>query len=244
MIFMLYSSYHEERVQAYQTLAILCLCIISVMFWAFYFQMFLSLVLFISRLVNPKFISISFPPPYYVAIESIGMILIGWLITKIKPKENNLQVQAKNFANKFTLSMFLMLITYLLILGVSYFSPANHLISPLFLIPAYLIISLAELLLSPVGIAAVTILAAREKVSTMMGIFFVSLGLGGYLSGKLANLTAVPENITSMETIKNLYYIGFSKLFFILTGCLVLTLVLRQLIHHLINKLSSPIIIR
>ncbi len=52
-------------------------------------------------------------------------------------------------------------------------------------------ISLAELLLSPVGLSAITVLADKNKVSTMMGIFFVSLGIGGFLSGKLADLTAI-----------------------------------------------------
>ena len=234
--YMLHSYTKESKPQAHKILAILCLCIISVLFWAFYFQMFMAFVLFITRLVNHKLWGISFPPPYYVAIQSIGMIIIGWLITRVRPKDKTLNLQARQIINKFVFSMICITGAYSLFLLVCYFSPNTTLISPLFLIPAYLIFSLAELMLSPVGISAITILAPRNKVSTLMGVFFVSLGLGGYLSGKLAILTAIPENISDLTTIKSLYLIGFSKLFIILIASVLVSFLLRKIFIYLMRN--------
>lgn len=236
LTYMIVSYIKEEKPQAQKTLAILCLCIISVLFWAFYFQMFMALVLFITRLVQKTLWGILFPPPYYVAIESIGMIFIGWIITRIQPKAKTLNMQTKQIVNKFVFSMICIAAAYLIILLISLFNPANKLISPLLLIPAYLIISLAELMLSPVGIAAISILSPKEKVSTLMGIFFVSLGLGGYLSGKLATLTAIPSTLTDITKIKALYLIGFSKLFIILIILLLFSVVLRQFFIRLMQN--------
>lgn len=235
LVYMLYSYTQEHKPQSQKILAILCLCIISVLFWAFYFQMFMAFVLFITRLVNNKLWGILFPPPYYVAIESIGMIIIGWIITRIQPKEKSLNLQATQIVNKFVLSMVCIAAAYLLILLVCLFHPAYLPISPLFLIPAYLILSLAELMLSPVGISAVAILAPRNKVSTLMGVFFVSLGLGGYLSGKLAVLTAIPNTVTDASAIKALYMLGFSKLFIILIILVFFSLILRKIFIHLMR---------
>jgi POT family proton-dependent oligopeptide transporter len=180
-VFILYSVSKEDANQARQTLVIGLLCVISVMFWSFYFQMFMSLTLFISRMVEPSLWGLEFPPPYYITIESIGMLLIGYFLAKNIHQQTIIE-RGLSIGKKFILAMFCMTFAYAIIALVSSFVDRTGLLSPLFIIPAFLMISLAELLLSPVGLAAITLLADENKVSTMMGIFFVSLGIGGFLS--------------------------------------------------------------
>ncbi|MDP3706417.1 MAG: peptide MFS transporter [Legionellaceae bacterium] len=225
---------NEPPVQAKQTIVIGLLCIISVMFWAFYFQMFLSLTLFIVRVVNPTVFGVQFPPPYYVGIQSMGMIILGIILSRGKARLTHAQ-HAIRTGNKFLISMCCMTIAYALITTICHFSFPTGLLSPLYLIPAYLVISLAELLLSPVGLSAVTLLASRKKVSTMMGIFFVSLGLGGFLSGKLASLTAVSIGNTSIVDLKAHYATSFSYLL----GILVIATFLCVLINVVIKRLMK-----
>ena len=109
-------------------------------------------------------------------------------------------------------------------------------LSPLYFIPVYLLISIAELLLSPVGLSAMTVLASRKKVSTMTGIFFVSLGIGGYLSGKLASLTAVnnADNMSIME-LKIHYTETFYTLFYILVAGTCICFILNYFIKKLLT---------
>lgn len=138
---------------------------------------------------------------------------------------------------KFVLAMVFMTIAYSIIAFVSSVVDKSILISPLLIIPAYLMISLAELLLSPVGLSAITVLADKNKVSTMMGIFFVSLGIGGFLSGKLADLTAIPTGETNIIVLKTLYATAFTQqlsiLFIATLGCLVLFAVIKFLLTHI-----------
>jgi proton-dependent oligopeptide transporter, POT family len=238
--YLLYCVRQEASEQARKTLVILLLCVISVMFWAFYFQMFLSLTLFIVRVIKPNIAGIPFPPPYYVAIQSIGMILIGLFISRKKTKAYPFQNTIRA-GNKFLLAMMVMTLAYALIVFVAHVSVQTPgLLSPLWIIPAYLMISLAELLLSPVGLCAITVLANRNRVSTMMGIFFVSLGIGGFLSGKLAVITAIPEGDLSLIAIKQHYEASFMIILEVLAGLTVLCVGVNAVIKRLMNRSMIP----
>ncbi|WED44646.1 peptide MFS transporter [Legionella cardiaca] len=228
----------ETPKQARQTIVIGLLCIISVMFWAFYFQMFLSLTLFISRVVEPKLFGILFPPPYYVSIQSIGMIIFGYFLSRSRPQLDSTHSGIKT-GNKFILSMIFITLAYVLIMLVSKSSHGTTLLSPLYFIPAYLMISIAELLLSPVGLSAITVLASRKKVSTMMGIFFVSLGIGAFLSGKLATLTAVKPEELSILQLKAHYTHTFTHLLYILLAATFICIILNKVIKSLLSKTDS-----
>jgi POT family proton-dependent oligopeptide transporter len=236
--YLLYCVKCEKGVQARQTLVILLLCIISVMFWAFYFQMFLSLTLFIARVVQPTLFGILFPPPYYVGVQSVGMILIGFLLVRYKSRLNHRR-QNINTGNKFLMAMVLTTITYTIIVFVARTGGVTTLLSPLYILPAYLMLSLAELLLSPVGLSAITILASQKKVSTMMGIFFVSLGIGAFLSGKLAKITAIPLGDMSTSALKVHYAKSFSQLLYILIVATLFCIVLNWIIRRLMTATTG-----
>lgn len=226
---------HEKPEQGRQTLVIGLLCIISIMFWAFYFQMFMSLTLFIVRAVEPNLWGIPFPPPYYVTIQSIGMLIFGYFIAKNK---KNLSVGESGIrtGNKFLLAMVFMVLAYAFIVLVTLMNPGNALLSPLLLVLPFLLISVAELLLSPVGLAAITTLASRLRVSTMMGIFFVSLGIGGFLSGKIAAITAITPDVVSLVDVKAFYSHAFNQLLAIIFLATLLCIGLNACIKKLLLK--------
>lgn len=239
IMYLVFCIHQEPKEQAYQTTIILLLCIISVIFWAFYFQMFLSLTLFILRMVKPTLWGIPCPPPYYVALQSLGMIVFGSLMARHKIAHSHSQKIAQ-IGNKFLGAILLLTLAYALISWVAHMNLAiMSLLSPLWMIPAYLLISLAELLLSPVGLCAITLLSSRNRVSTMMGIFFVSLGVGAFISGKLAKLTALPNTPLRLSEIKDHYGLAFMKIFWILVVLTLFCIGLNYIIRRLIRKLHE-----
>jgi POT family proton-dependent oligopeptide transporter len=235
LAYLLYCVKTESTMQARQTMVILLLCVISVAFWAFYFQMFLSLTLFIARIVEPTLFGVQFTPPYYVGIQSFGMIILGLILTRRKHVLKHTQ-EGIQTGNKFLLAMVFTTIAYILITYISHSGTAASLLSPLYIVPAYLMLSCAELLLSPVGLSAITMLASPKKVSTMMGIFFVSLGIGGFLSGKLAELTAIPVGETETIVLKAHYASSFTYLLYILIGATLICAFLNVIIRYLMKK--------
>lgn len=210
VVYVIKTAWSEDKPQAYNTLIIGLLCLISVLFWAFYFQMFTSLTLFIERVAKPTLFGIDFPPPYYVAIQSIGLVVLGGIIAKVRGESKGNTAMA--IGRKFVLAMLIMSLACALITLACWSSKAHALLSPLWILPAYVLIALAELYLSPIGLSAITILASKERVSTLMGIFFVSLGLGGFLSGKLAMLASQPNETLSVGVLKSAYLQSFLKL--------------------------------
>lgn len=232
--YFLYCIQGESREQARQTIVLGLLCLISVMFWTFYFQMFLSLTLFIFRVVRPTVLGIAFPAPYYVGVQSVGMIVLGLFLVRRQACVSRVE-QAISTGNKFLLSMFAMTLAYVLIVVVCRISSQDALLSPWSILPAYLIISLAEMLLSPVGLSAVTMLASRKKVSTLMGIFLASLGIGAFLSGKMALLTSVSPDILSLSELHAHYAASFMLLLCVLSAATVLSVLLNYIVKRLMT---------
>lgn len=232
MGYLIYAARTAKGIQANQNIIIALLCLISTFFWAFYFQMFSSFALLITRIVAPDLFHISFPAPYYVAVQSLGLIVLGLLFSRPK-HHDTVAIQAVHIGKKFFMAMLVMTLAYGFTTLILHFSTSSALISPLLIIPLYLMISAAELLLSPVGLAAITLLASPKKVSTMMGIFFVTLGTGGYLSGKLASLAAITSSVASVDALKILYATAFSKMLMILIITTLLCYVVTLLIKHL-----------
>ena len=237
LLYFIYSAREEPCALMTRKIWIIALlCVISIMFWALYFQMFMSLTLFITRNVEPTLFGIQFPAPYYVSIQSLGAIIFGFSILCYRKKNMKPAQPACDYANKFVYAMCFMTAAYLIIAAVCRYHSGSALISPFYIIPAYLMFSLAELYLYPVGLSAITVLASRKKVSTMMGIFLVSLGIGGFLSGRLAYLTAIPIGETSTLALNAHYATAFNKLLFILLGATVLCIGINCLIRSLLKE--------
>ena len=60
--------------------------------------------------------------------------------------------------------------------------------SPWWLALTYLLHTIGELCLGPVGLSAMTKLAPARVAGMMMGLWFVSIGIGDYLGGRVASL--------------------------------------------------------
>jgi POT family proton-dependent oligopeptide transporter len=69
-------------------------------------------------------------------------------------------------------------------------------VSPAWLVVTYFLHTCGELCLSPVGLSSMTKLAPKNRVSQMMGIWFVAAALGnlfaGLIAGQLESLQPSP----------------------------------------------------
>ncbi len=90
----------------------------------------------------------------------------------------------------------------------------GELVSPMFLAMTYLLHTLGELCLSPVGLSTYTKLAPKRYVSQLMGIWFVAASLGNLIAGLFAG-GFDEENVAQMPGLYNqvfLFAIGFGLL--------------------------------
>jgi len=63
----------------------------------------------------------------------------------------------------------------------------EYMVSPMWLIITYLLHTLGELCLSPVGLSAMTKLAPKRIAGQIMGVWFLGAAIGNYMGGEIAS---------------------------------------------------------
>ncbi len=130
-----------------------------------------------------------FNPFYVVFLTPISIALFAWLASRKSPKHpNGMEPSAPK---KIGIGMFVAALGYLIMIFASLgqSSPAElsgtvspDPVIPQFLMGTYLVLTFAELLLSPMGISFVSKVAPPKYKGLMMGLWFAATAVGNYLS--------------------------------------------------------------
>ena len=152
------------------------------LFWSLYEQAGSTLNLFAQLNTNRTlpFMTEPFPAGWLQSVDAIFVILLApvfaWIWVKLGRRNPSSPA-------KFSLGLILGGLGFLVLLPVA----AKTGVSPLWLVLTYLLQTMGELCLSPVGLSAMTKLAPKRIASLMMGLFFVSISVGDYISGRAAS---------------------------------------------------------
>ncbi len=232
----IYEAFHEKGKARSRIFAYLVLVAISVVYWALFFQIFMSINLFIDRAVDHKVFGFTLATSSFAAVESVGVILFGLVLSKLWTGLGTSR-WSPSTPMKFSLGLFFQTLAF----GVVFLSyihlEANGLIMGAWIVLLYFVVSIGELLLSPTGLAMVTELVPKRLAGVMMGIFFISLGLGGKLAGVIADQAAIPDGMTNVSQIQAVYHHAFVVYF---TLSLVAALISLALVPVLKKLIQSP----
>jgi POT family proton-dependent oligopeptide transporter len=171
------------RVERNRIIVIYILFAAASLFWSIYEQAGSTLNLFADRNTDRSFPGMSggFPAGWFQAAPALYVIAIApifaWLWVKLGDRNPSIPA-------KFALGLFFGGLSFLVLVPVA----SKTGVSPVWLLLVYLLQTIGELCLSPVGLSAMTKLAPARIASLMMGVFFVSLSVGDYISGKLASV--------------------------------------------------------
>lgn len=95
---------------------------------------------------------------------------------------------------KFVLGLAQLALGFLVIvIGAKYFASGDGLVSILFLAVMYLLHTMGELSLSPIGLSMVTKLSPAKVVGFVMGAWFLSIALANKMAGLIGTLTTSEE---------------------------------------------------
>jgi POT family proton-dependent oligopeptide transporter len=165
--------------------AILVLFLASTLFWAAYEQAGSSLSLFAERSINRSVLGFEFPASWFQFVPAFFVIafatVFAWLWLALGKRE-------PSSPTKFALGLLLVGLGFALLVPAAYIASGGSTVSPWWLIGTYLLHTLGELCLSPVGLSAMTKLAPVRVAGLMMGLWFVSISIGDYLAGKAASV--------------------------------------------------------
>ncbi len=204
------------------------LSIASVIFWMLYLQMFFSGNLFIDRLVDKIIFGWHIPTTAFYALEGLFLILLGPFFAWTWQVLNHHHCNPSPFT-KFILAILMAGIGFAVLTAGTYYANDAGMISPLWIMLSYLFITIGELLLSPIGLSAVTLLSPPKLIGMMMGIWFVALGFGGEFGGMLAKFASIGPNVTDHFLQLQIYRLAFFKFSLIAAGVSVLLFLLQLL---------------
>jgi POT family proton-dependent oligopeptide transporter len=235
LFFIFFLALRQPAPYRQQLITLNILIISAVVFWTIYLQMFFSVNLFIDRLVDKQVFGINIPTTVFYALESVFIILVGpglaWSWQTL-----NLNNRNPSPFIKFILAIALVGLAFLILGLGTYFYNEAHLINPLWIVVSYFMITLGEMLLSPIGLSAVTMLSPPQLTGMMMGIWFVSLGFGGEFAGWLAKLASIDEKAPDMFTQLPVYRHAFMQFSILAFGVAVGLFILLILFKKVLNR--------
>ncbi|MFZ0869644.1 MAG: oligopeptide:H+ symporter [Rhodanobacter sp.] len=230
-VMLIVEAIRHDRVQLDRVLAMLIIFAFSVLFWMFYFQLGTSFNFLAENLVDRKmFGGWVFPVGWFQSVSPLAIIALAPIVTLIwaflakRHKEPSIP-------RKFGLSLIFNGLGFaVLVYALARLIDGNGLIPFWPLTLCYVLQTVGELCLSPIGLSMVTKLAPPRLVGLAMGGWFLSLAVGGNLSGLLAGHISGENGMTAASALS-----GFTFSFWLLTGAGVLLLLISPLINKLMH---------
>jgi POT family proton-dependent oligopeptide transporter len=152
---------------------------ISFVFWIAFYQIFYTFTFWARDNT-----ATSWSPETFQTFEPLGVILFSPVLVAFWAWLQRRQAEPSTPV-KMLLGVFLVAVAFALLGYAGTIGGDAGRVSPLWLIAANILIALGEISLSPMGMSLVSRLSPPQLRGVMMGGWFASLGLGGYMSGSI-----------------------------------------------------------
>jgi len=166
---------------------------LSIVYWSLYFQMFISLLLFTEYAVSEYLLNSS----QLLSVVSVTILIFAVVMGKLWIFLGRKDYMT-NDIDKFNLAFVIMTVSFLVIEIFIYATPGVIKVTPFAFIIGYFLIGISELCLSAIGLSLITKIAPKGFVALYMGIWLITLGVGGKLGGFIASYFYIPENNISL----------------------------------------------
>ncbi len=181
---------HHEAPERDRLITIFVLLPVAVTFFFVFHQGGSSLTLFARDNTAPTLLGIALEPPAYQSLQAALVIGLTPLLNHIWqrwPLATHLKI---------LLGLLLCSGSCLVMVTASLLGGNTDRVSPLWLIGSYLLISIAELCVSPVGFSLVSKLAPPRRVGLLMGLWLAAMAVGNLSAGLIGRYwTEWPHHI-------------------------------------------------
>ena len=172
----------EERRRLY---AIAIFFLASALFWSLFEQAGSTLNLFADRDTRTSILGWNFPSSYFQSMNSAFLWMLApvfaWIWIRLGDREPSTPV-------KFSLGLIAVGAGFAVLVVGAQLARRGVQVSPMWLTVVYLLHTIGELCISPVGLSAMTKLAPARVCGLMMGVWFLATSVGNFIAGRLAGL--------------------------------------------------------
>jgi POT family proton-dependent oligopeptide transporter len=212
----------DKRGQGQRIATLVILFLIVIFFWVAFYQNFFGLTLFAAR---STLVLSWLRPETYQFFEPFFILVLTPLLLSLFTRLS-LRGREPSTPNKIFLGMLIMSLA-MVIMVLASLAGGNkdlNIMSPAWLIGTYFVVTLAEILISPMGQSFVSKVAPPKIQGLMMGGWFAAMAAGSYGSGRLG---------------KSYSRFAHHQYFLILTGLLVVAAVLVLAFMKKLKRFSS-----
>ncbi|MGS0998303.1 peptide MFS transporter [Rhodanobacter sp. UC4436_H3] len=219
------------RVQTRRVIAMLIIFAFNVLFWMFYYQLGTTFNFLAENLVDRRlFGGWTFPVGWFQSVSPLAIIVFAPLVAAVWAWLDRRR-REPSIPRKFGLGLVFNALGFLvLVYALGQLLGTDGLIPFWPLVLCYVMQTLGELCLSPIGLSMVTKLAPPKLVGFAMGGWFLSLAVGGNLSGLFASRITGTHGLTASAALD-----GFTFSFWLLLGAGVLLLAIAPLVNRLMH---------
>ncbi|QDZ08817.1 peptide MFS transporter [Sphingomonas panacisoli] len=209
------------RTEFQMMLAAMVLIVFNVFFWTLFEQAGSSLTLFADRNTDRSVFGLfSLSAPQTQNFNPIAIVLLApvmsliWGMLARRNAEPSIPV-------KFAIALMLVGAGFLFLVFGSNFADGNFKVGLWWLAGLYVIHSIAELCISPVGLSMITKLSISRIVGLMMGVWFLSISVAQYVAGVVAQFASVETvggQVTNLKVSLDTYTHTFTLIAWIAIG--------------------------
>lgn len=199
----------EGKDQWSRVAVILVLAFFNIFFWVGFEQAGTTFNLFAADNTDRMIGSFEMPASWFQSINAIFIVILAPVFSIIWVKLSKVKLNPKT-PFKFGWGMLLLAIGAC-VMGIadniSNGGETMQLVSPLWLTLVYLIFTMGELCISPIGLSMITKLAPPKLVSTLMGVWMFSFAAGNFGASQMEKLAQTVEQ-TSGQDVSVFYFVA------------------------------------
>lgn len=233
VIFIILTAIHKEARERNNMMAYVMLTIGSLVFWTLYQMAPMGLQLFAVSNVDRMVWGYEVAPQWIQNINSFvimfGGPLMAMLFDKLRAKGWNIDIP-----RQFSAALILIGLGFLVLpIGIAT-AASNGLVAFRWIFISYILQSIAELLISPIGYAMIGKLAPRQYQGVMMGTWMLVTGTASILASKFSGM--IPEATEGLASSTNpTYNYIFSLLGWSSVGVGIVLIILIPVLRKLIT---------
>jgi proton-dependent oligopeptide transporter, POT family len=203
------------------------LMVFSILFWALFEQAGSSLNVFTDTAVDRSVFGVEVPASMFQSLNAFFIIVlaplfsIAWIRMAAKGVEPSTPL-------KFSIALCLVGLGFLVLAFGS--TLGNGSVALIWLVLIYLLHTMGELCISPVGLSMVTKLSVKRVVGMMMGVWFLASAGANFIAGLIAQATGRESGMDPATAMDNFIDV-YSKVGWIAVGAAVFVLLMTPLLR-------------
>ncbi len=162
--------------------AVMIFFLVATLFWGIFEQAGSTLTLFANELTHNEAFGKPFPSTWWQSVNALMVMALApafaWLWVRLGDRQPSVPT-------KFGLGLLFQGLSFALMVAAAA-ATASGKVGPEWLVAVYLLQTVGEMCLSPVGLSTMTRLAPARLASMIMGVWFLATAIGSKLAGSIA----------------------------------------------------------